>query len=169
MKLASVVVPSVVAGALVLTLGACGSKAASSSGDAGANSNQSATTETKKAEPASDSKVAVTIDGMSQTTDYSGKPCIVIDYTFTNVSAEDAQAFSTSTRRDVYQGGVELETACVSGVDSSANLNKVKAGSSIAVHDAYVLKDSSDVEVNVYPLISFDDKKPLAQQTFSLS
>ena len=140
MKLASVVVPSVVAGALVLTLGACGSKASNSSGDAGANSNQSAATETKKAEPASDSKIAVTIDGVTQASDYNGNPCVIVNFTFTNVSDEDATSFMASTNVDVFQ-----------------------------VQQGYQLKDNSDIEVNVYPLISFDDKKPLAQQTFSLS
>lgn len=167
MKLASVVVPSVVATALVLTLGACGSKSSSSSGDANADSNSNATTETKKADPAS-AKVAVTIDGMRQTTDYGGKPCIVVDFTFTNVSEDDPTSFMVATNVDVFQNGVELDSAIVSDIDSSASMNKVKAGSSIAVQKAYVLNDSSDVEVNVYPLVSFD-KKPLAQQTFSLS
>lgn len=164
MKLEKVVVSSLVAGALALTLGACGSSSSSSKGsDSGSSGGES-----KQAQPASSSKVAVTIDGVQMGSDYQGSPCAIVSYTFTNVSDEDAQSFMVSCREEVYQNGVQCESAISNDVDGSASMTKVKAGNSVQVQKAYKVQDSSDLEVNVYPLISFD-KKPLASQTFTLA
>lgn len=163
MKLNKVIVPTLMAGALALTLGACGSSNSSKGADAGSSGGES-----KKAESAPSSTVAVTIDGVQMGSDYQGSPCAIVNYTFTNVSDEDAQSFMVACREEVYQNGVQCETAMCRDIDSSANMTKVKAGNSVQVQKAYKLQDSSNLEVNVYPLISFD-KKPLATQTFALS
>lgn len=164
MKLDKIVVSTLMAGALALTLGACGSSSGSQKGaDSGSTGGES-----KQAEPASSSKVAVTIDGVQMGSDYQGSPIAIVSYTFTNVSDEDAQSFMVSCRDEVYQNGVQCESAFTQDVDSSACMTKVKAGNSVQVQKAYGVQDSSDLEVNVYPLISFD-KKPLASQTFTLA
>lgn len=103
--------------------------------------------------------------------DYEGKPVIIIKYTFKNVADDDAASFSWSVSDKVYQNGVELES-CYS-LDESAGYNSenqstnIKKGASIEVEVAYELNDTtSDVEVEVEELISFDDKT--VKKTFKL-
>lgn len=119
---------------------------------------------------ASAAAYAVTIDGSHTTTDYEGKPTLVVNYTFTNNST-DAASFMFAISDKAFQNGVQLETAIVTGDDSydSANsLNEVKPGASIAVQSAYVLDDQSDVTIECTELISFDDTV-LASQVIKVS
>ncbi|MEC4177002.1 DUF5067 domain-containing protein [Adlercreutzia sp. R21] len=118
-----------------------------------------------QAEASSD--YAVTIDGCRVTEDYAGEPVAVVTYTFTN-NSDDATSFMVALRPQVFQNGVELNTAIGSDWDSEKYLKDVKPGSSSTVEIGYTLDDESDLTVEVTELISFDDTI-LAEATFSVA
>ena len=123
----------------------------------------------EKAEEPVDSEYAVTIDSATVGTDYSDNPCVFITYTFTNVSDDDASAFISSVTADVYQDGVQCETAFADTDGGGNSMTKVKKGSSIEVVQAYELQNTtSDVEVEVKELFAWDDIK-LATRTFQIA
>ena len=110
--------------------------------------------------------MAVTIDGAKLGTDYSGNEVVIVTYTFTNVSSDDAESFLFSCVEEVYQNGVELEKAyIVDGLEGSSD-TKVKAGASYTLQQAYLIQDHSDVEVEIKEAFSWDDVT-LASATFS--
>lgn len=117
---------------------------------------------------AATSEYAVTIDGASQATDYEGNPAIVVEFTFSNNSDDDANfLFATSVK--AFQDGVQLEEAILTDADFdvSDSLKDIKPGKSLTVHRAFVLDGTSDVSIEVTELISFDDTM-LASRTFSV-
>lgn len=120
--------------------------------------------EPKKSEEKQPEKYEVTIGALTQITDYSGNPAAKITFNFTNNSDETA-AFIGSVRVEAYQDGQQLEIAVSSDVDWESTSKKIKTGTSLDVEQAYSLISSSDVEVEVYPLIG---KDKIAAQTFSL-
>ena len=120
--------------------------------------------EPKKSEEKQPEKYEVTIGTLTQITDYSGNPAAKITFNFTNNSDETA-AFIGSVRVAAYQDGQQLEIAVSSDVDWESTSKKIKTGTSLDVEQAYSLISSSDVEVEVYPLIG---KDKIAAQTFSL-
>ena len=118
---------------------------------------------------ATDSKYAVTINGMNIVEDYDGAPCIAIDFTFTNVSDDSPTSMSLATNITVYQDGVECEDAYFADSNDGSYSNKVKAGVSVDVTRVYKLQNtSSDVEVEVGELFSWSDDL-LAYEVFKLS
>ena len=118
---------------------------------------------------ATNSDYSVTIDGYSLTNDYDGAPCIAINYTFTNVSSNEATSMQMATDINVYQNGVECEDAWFADDNSDGYTNKVKAGVSVAVTRVYKLQDTtSDVEVEVAPLFSWSDDL-LAYQVITIA
>lgn len=158
-------------GALVLALAGCGS-GGSSSGSKSSDDSSSAKQEqtAKKADPKKEASVKVTIDGAQMATDYEGNPCVVVNYTFTNVSNKEAQSFTSSTYTEVYQNGVQCDTAVTDAADDNSLLTNAQAGHSVQVQEAYSVKDTSDIEVKVYAVENiFDGKTPLAEQKISLS
>lgn len=160
-----------IAMALALACAACGSKGASGTGETSAPAapeEASAATEEPAAEaPTSD--YAVTIDAARLISDYEGNPAVAVDYTFTNVSHDEATSMAVAVHPEVYQGGTQCETAFTMDVDTGGYMQKVKAGASVPVTLVYKLHDtSSDVEVEVKEMFSWDDTL-LAQRTFSLA
>lgn len=119
---------------------------------------------------ATNSKYAVTINGFRIAEDYDGAPCIAIDYTFTNVSDDNAASMQLATDITVYQNGVECEDAWFSdGNSDDGYTNKVKAGVSVDVTRAYKLQDTtSEVEVEVAELFSWNDDL-LAYEVFQIA
>ena len=137
--------------------------------EAAETAEESAADEAEPAAEQSDSKYAVTIDSARVGTDYGDDPCIFITYTFTNVSDEDASSFITSVHPEVYQDGVQCETAFADTDGGGNSMTKVKQGSSIEVVCAYELQNAtSDVDVEVKELFSWDDVK-LATRTFQIA
>ncbi len=110
----------------------------------------------------------VTIDSATQTTDYEGKPALVVNYTFTNNSEKDA-SFLVATSAKAFQDGVELDLAIVSdgSVDSGSTMNDVKPGATTTAQLAYSLTSTSEVTVEVSELFSFDDTL-LATKSFTV-
>ena len=119
---------------------------------------------------ATNSDYTVTIDGFTITQDYDGAPCIAVDYTFTNVSDSSPTSMQLATNITVYQNGVECEDAYFAdGNSSDGYTNKVKAGVSVNCTRAYKLQDTtSDVEIEVAPLFSWDDAL-LAYQVYQIA
>ena len=121
--------------------------------------------EPKKSEEKQPEKYEVTIGTLTQITDYSGNPAAKITFNFTN-NSDETTSFISSVRVEAYQDGQQLEVAFVTdGVNWESTSKKIKTGTSLDVEQAYSLISSSDVEVEVYPLIG---KDKLAGQTFSL-
>ena len=119
------------------------------------------------AEEKASSKYVVTIDGSTVTTDYEGKPAIIVDYTFTN-NSDDATSFAVACSQKAFQNGVQLETAVVLDDLGNGYLAEIKPGATTSARMAYSLADESDVTVEVKELISFDDTI-LAEATFPVA
>jgi hypothetical protein len=119
-------------------------------------------------EAATASDFSVVIGESAQTEDYEGNPALVVTFTFTNNSDDDAN-FMFAVSPKAFQDGVELESAILlnDDFDMENALKDVKPGVSLDVQWAYVLDGSSDVTVEVTELISFDDTV-LATKTFSV-
>ena len=104
----------------------------------------------------------VEIKSARLTKDFEGKAVVVITYAFTNHGKDNA-SFSFALNDEVFQNGVGLNNAYILKDDdySADNQTKeIKTGASLDVDVAYELNDSTtDVEVEVSELISFDDAK----------
>lgn len=161
----------VVSAACALAIAGCGSRSksgqTSTSGSEATSQAAQSVEETTSAVPSS--KYAVTIDGARLISDYEGKPAVAVDYTFTNVSDEDATSMAVALNAEVYQGGTECEMAFTVDEDTGGYMKKVKAGASVPVTMVYALNDTTtEVEVEVKELFSWDDTV-LAHEVFSLS
>lgn len=115
---------------------------------------------------------SVVIDSCRLAKDYEGKDVVIVKYIFTNNNADESTAFIWAFDDTVYQDGVGLNESYVladSANYSADNQSKeIKAGASIDVEVAYELNDTTtDIEVEVKELISFDDKT--ITKTFSIS
>ena len=104
--------------------------------------------------------------------DYEGDPVVIVLYGFTNVSSEESGSFMFCFDDVVYQNGVGLNECLF--VDKNANYSadnqtkEIKKGATLDVEVAYELNDTTtDIEVEVKELFSFDDKT--LTKTFSIS
>lgn len=162
---ALVVTLALVAATLPVALAGCNG---SDVGDDAPAAEQPAEEQTEEpAEEQASSKYAVTIDGSTVTTDYEGKPAIIVDYTFTN-NSDDATSFAVACSQKAFQNGVQLETAVVLDDLGNGYLAEIKPGATTSARKAYSLADESDVTVEVTELISFDDTI-LAEATFPVA
>ena len=115
---------------------------------------------------------SVTIDSCRLAEDWEGNPVVIVQYTFKNVSSDDATAFYIAVSDAVYQDGVGLNREFM--VDDSANYKSdnqekaIKKGASIVVELAYELNNTtSDIEVEVEEWISLNDT--VVTKTFKIS
>lgn len=162
---ALVVTLALVAATSPLALAGCNG---SDAGDDAPAAEQPAEEQTEQpAEEKASSKYVVTIDGSTVTTDYEGKPAIIVDYTFTN-NSDDATSFAVACSQKAFQNGVQLETAVVLDDLGNGYLAEIKPGATTSARMAYSLADESDVTVEVKELISFDDTI-LAEATFPVA
>lgn len=162
---ALVVTLALVAATSPLALAGCNG---SDAGDDAPAAEQPAEEQTEQpAEEQASSKYVVTIDGSTVTTDYEGKPAIIVDYTFTN-NSDDATSFAVACSQKAFQNGVQLETAVVLDDLGNGYLAEIKPGATTSARMAYSLADESDVTVEVKELISFDDTI-LAEATFPVA
>lgn len=114
---------------------------------------------------------SVVIDSCRLAKDYEGKPVVIVKYIFTNNADEDPASFSFAFDDVVYQNGIGLNESYF--VQDSANyssdnqLKEIKKGATLDVEVAYELDDTTtDIEVEVKELISFNDKT--LTKTFSI-
>lgn len=144
-----------------LGLAGCGN-----SGTTSTSTSDAQKEEPKKSEEKQPEKYEVTIGTLTQITDFNGDPAAKITFNFTN-NSDETTSFMSSVRVEAYQDGKQLEFAFVTSgdVNMESTTTKIKTGTSLDVEQAYKLISSSDVEVEVYPLIG---KDKLASQTFSL-
>lgn len=162
---------------VTLSLAACGSSSSSGSSSDNASSQaeeqevraveepESNKEEEAEEKQAAQADVAVTIDNATLGEDYDGKPVVIVTYTFSNISSDEAESFMLSCNSDVYQNGVECELAFVTGLEGDSSAN-VKKGGSNTFQQAYLIEDRSEIEVEVKELFSWDDTL-LASATFS--
>lgn len=107
----------------------------------------------------------VKFNGFSLSKDRDGNDAIIINYDFTNNSADPAAALWALDLTS-FQGGVALEPAySVEGCNSDPYYTtEVKDGATISLQFAFLLRDlSTPVEVEASELISYSDKKIVAQ------
>ena len=119
-------------------------------------------------EVADDGSINFTADEWSITyikhevsTDYDGNPCLFLYYTYTN-NGEEASSAGVDTLVQVFQNGVECETAFViDNVPESFenSMKDIQPGYSIEVCEAYSLTDMSDVTIEVSDWVSFSNEK----------
>ncbi len=114
----------------------------------------------------------VVIDSCRLAENYDDEPVVIVKYIFTNVKDNDSAAFSWKIHDAVYQNGVGLNKAYI--LDDGANYSadnqskEIKKGATIEVEVAYILNDTTtDIEVEVKELISFDEKT--ITKTFSIA
>ena len=154
---------------MMFSVTACG-------GDTETNSTNTQQTETQKEESQKEEQEEVADDGVINFTadewnvtyvkhevakDYDGNPCLYFYYTYTN-NGEEASSASTDTLIQVFQNGIECETAfVVDNVPESYenSMKDIQPGYSIEVCEAYSLTDMSDVTIEVTDWVSFSDKK----------
>lgn len=105
---------------------------------------------------------SVTIDSCRLAQDYEGKEIVIVKYLFTN-NGDEAASFMFAFDETVYQDGIGLNECYIA--DDSANYSAdnqtkdIKPGSTLDVEVAYELNDTTtDIEVEVKELFSFDDK-----------
>lgn len=155
-----------------IALASCVVVTGCSGGSASDASSGSATNSASQAEPAStasqaETKYVVSIDDCQVTTDYEGKPAIIVTYTWTNDS-DKATSFMVAVSAKAFQNGVQLDTGIVSDIDAQSSMSEIKPGATATVQQAYVLDDQSDVTVECTELISFDNTV-IAEKTFSVA
>lgn len=161
----------------VVMYGAAGAASSNASGDAG-NSGSTAQqssagadgADAQQPEAAENNQGAdyqVSIGEARMVDDYQGNPAIVVAYTFVN-NSDKAISPMVALHEKAFQGGVQLDTAIVSDMDSSKAMSEIKPGASVSYELAYELADTSDVTIEVEELVSFSDEL-LAEKTFSLS
>lgn len=156
------------AGVLSLALWGCGGSSSSSSSDSSSNKEtqeeQVVEQPEKEEEKKADSKIAVSIDGATLGQDYDGNPAVIVTYTFTNVSSENAENFWTACYAQVYQNGVQCESTYATDLEGESTTN-VKAGASYTFQEAYKVSDTTPIEIEVREAFSLDNT-PIATATF---
>ncbi len=165
-KVLAVVASAALASCIAITgcSGGSSSDAKASSGSAESSASQA---QPASSAPQAEAKYAVNIDDCQVTTDYAGKPAIVVTYTWTN-NSDKATSFMVAVSAKVFQGGVQLDTGIVSDIDSQSSMSEIKPGATATVQQAYVLDDQTDVTVECTELISLDDTV-IAEKTFSVA
>lgn len=113
----------------------------------------------------------VEIKGYELTKDYKDRPAIIITYNWTN-NSDKSTSFMTSISDEVYQSGVECETAILMNdkVNSDDQLKSIKPGTTYEVKVAYVLQNqATDVEIEAKEFITFDSDPPMVKQTYKIA
>lgn len=108
---------------------------------------------------------AIELTGYRFSKDYSGNNVLVAEFTiFNNTSKE--QSFITEYSATAYQNKVECDGAIlVDDIDAAAQMKGVQPGGTLKVECGFVIKDSSDVTVQVKELFG---SKTYLTKTISL-
>lgn len=148
--------------ALALSLTGCSIGSSTAPPTQSKNSSAEAATPAAPAENAKTSKYSVVIGDSQLAADYEGKPVLIVNYTYTN-NSDKPTSFMLAVSDKAFQGGIELSGMVIfpmtsaSPVDSSLLMADVKPGATLQLKDAYILRDKSEVDVEVKELFSFDD------------
>ncbi len=107
-----------------------------------------------------DYKVIVT--GTRFTQDVGGEKCVVVTYEFTNNSDENA-AFMYKISAKPFQSGIELtQPLMIDGINFDDESREIKSGTTLSLDIAYILKDESDIELELDKWISFSEKDKIS-------
>lgn len=103
----------------------------------------------------------VNFTGYTLAKDYEGNDAIIVSYDFTN-NSEEATSALAALQIQVFQDGIELETAILSdapdGYNSENEWKDIKTGATLNCQAAYILSNtSSPVEVEASEFFSFSD------------
>lgn len=98
----------------------------------------------------------VTYEGHEVVQNMAGDSCVAVYYQFTNNTSENHE-FDLTVSDKAFQNGVELEQS-VFHVNDESKLSgmEIQPGVSITVCAGFVLRDESNVELQLFPWISFD-------------
>ena len=92
--------------------------------------------------------------------DYNNQPTVLVTYEWTN-NTDKNNSFAVLASPKVFQNGQELETAIYmdspEGYDSGSDLSELQPGATGTVTLGYVLKDDSEITVDVTNLFDFSD------------
>lgn len=114
----------------------------------------------------------ITIVDFKLSKDYEDSPAVIITYEWTN-NDEETVGFMFAVDAQVFQGGVECETAIMMGdddYDSELSMTEIKPGTTLTVQSAYVLRDTeTPIEVEVTELFSFEKNPPVVKKTFEIA
>ena len=96
-------------------------------------------------------------------TDIDGKPTVVVTYEWTNKSDEN-QSFMALMHSDVFQNGNQLKSALITddsagSYDANSELQNLQPGATGTVTQAFVLKDDSELTVEVSDIFSTSKAK----------
>lgn len=114
---------------------------------------------------------SVEIESCRIAEDFEGDPVAIVTYVFSNISDDDPACFAWTFEDNAYQNGVGLNKAYIladsANYDSDSQTKEIKKGATIQVEVAYELDDTTtDIEVEVKELISFDDD--VVKKTFKI-
>lgn len=92
--------------------------------------------------------------------DYNNQPTVLVTYEWTNTTDKN-NSFAVLANPKVFQNGQELDTAIyldnLEGYDSGSYLSELQPGATGTVTLGYVLKDDSEITVDVTNLLDFSD------------
>lgn len=92
--------------------------------------------------------------------DYNNQPTVLVTYEWTNTTDKN-NSFAVLANPKVFQNGRELDTAMYldnpEGYDSGSYLSELQPGATGTVTLGYVLKDDSEITVDVTNLLDFSD------------
>lgn len=163
---------------LVFSLTACsvsdtgdGGSSSALQGEGGGSSSQSESADPSKQEAKGTlGNYTVEIKSAQLAKDYEGNDALIVNYSFTN-NGEDPQSFLLAVNDRVYQDGVELSSAIITGndaYDAEAPMKSVQKGATLEVQKAYKLSNTtSPVSVECSELISLE--KDTVVNTFAIS
>lgn len=98
----------------------------------------------------------------------AGEKCLVVYYEFTN-NSKDNKAFDYTISDKAFQDGVELQSSLFHVNDESKDSSaQIQPGTTITVASGFVLRDESDVQLEVNAYISFSSK-PKDSMTLTLT
>lgn len=98
----------------------------------------------------------VTYEGHEVVQNMAGDWCVAVYYTFTN-NTDENKAFIYTVQDKAFQNGVELDISLFHVNDDSKTSDlELQPGVSATVCSGFVLRDTSDVELQIYPWITFD-------------
>ena len=103
----------------------------------------------------------ISIISYKLTKDYEGNEAIVVTYGFTN-NSHDTTNFLVALSSKAFQDGIQLETAFITddpNYDSWSGARNVRPGAGLAVTQAYLLTNSSPVQIEIEETFSFNDNK----------
>ncbi|MBW3095225.1 DUF5067 domain-containing protein [Bifidobacterium sp. 64T4] len=100
------------------------------------------------------------VSAVRSSNDYENNPTVLVTYEWTNNTKKN-NSFASLADPKVFQNGSSLDTAIYTdapaGYDASSYLAEVQPGATATVTIGYVLKDDSEITVDITDFMSMDD------------